>query len=565
MRRVIVLLLCIAPFASVFSQGIILAYTGAGTSLGDPASWVQLNVPQGQTPQHRIPTFIDDVVFSKALSGAPGIGFRVSVNDSFGIGGGASSFCRRMYVHGMDIEFRSTDVDYSGADVRVHTSTGGGLVLDSGSILHAGQFHLYGEDPAVVALDVRDSKFGYGTQHNRVNAELYFEDNARVIFKRSSFAGFHFGIDGYSIPYPTGGNVSIDSSTFNAGSFILGDNSVDTFLNSSIIPNGINDGGLTFFIGKNASFVSDNDTIFVHYGTLNFTTSGSVFNGQVQGWYFNFLQEDPNHPLPNIINGDVIITEDPAAGISGEVKISGNLTGYMPSYGFVDTPRVEVNGVPAFTIGGIRNFGSGLSINNCVDNFCHYKLEFFGNTNSNISWGTGFPVDSLVINKTGCAKVTCTNSLYVAGATQVKSGQLVLVANENVPYKFVCEGDLDIAAGGGIALRKNQQGVAANMAIQGSLNDHNTTVDSSCNGISNSYNGNITLYRGPGSSGYRTISMAPSSSVGNLTLVGRPGAGFILGSNILVDNLVLSAGMDLSLGAYDLIVTGNIDMLENQQ
>jgi hypothetical protein len=174
-------------------------------------------------------------------------------------------------------------------------------------------------------------------------------------------------------------------------------------------------------------------------------------------------------------------------------------------------------------------------------------------------------VDTLVINKTGCAKVTCTNSLYVAGATQVKSGQLVLVANEGVPYKFVCEGDLDIAAGGGIALRKNQQGVAANMAIQGGLNDHNTTVDSSCNGISNLYNGNITLYRGPGSSGYRTISMVPSSSVGNLTLVGRPGAGFILGSNILVDNLVLSAGMDLSLGAYDLIVTGNIDLLENQQ
>jgi hypothetical protein len=565
MKRGIVLLLCIAPFASILSQGITLAYTGAGTSVGDPASWVQLNVPQGQTPQRRPPTSIDDVVFSKALSGAPGIGFNISANDSFGIGGGASSFCRRMYVHGMEIQFRSVDADYSGADVRVHTATGGGVVLDSGSILHAGQFRLYGEDPAVVALDVRDSKFGYGTQHNRVNAELYFEDNARVIFKRSSFAGFHFGIDRYSIPYPTGGNVSIDSSTFNAGSFILGDNSVDTFLNSSIITNGINDGGLTFFIGKNARFVSDKDTIYVHYGTLNFTTSGSVFNGRVQGWYVNFLQEDASHPLPNIINGDVIITEDPAAGISGDVKISGNLTGYMPAYGFVDTPQVAVNGVPAFTIGGFKNFGSGLSVKNCVDNFCHYKLEFFGNTNSNISWGTGFPVDSLVINKTGCAKVTCTRSLYVAGTTQVKSGQLELVANDGVPYKFVCEGDLDIAAGGSIALLKNQQGVAANMAIQGNLIDHNTTVDASCNGINNLYNGNITLYRGPGSSGYRTISMAPSSSVGNLTLVGRPGAGFILGSNILVDNLVLSAGMDLSLGAYDLIVTGNIDLLENQQ
>ena len=96
MKRGIVLLLCIAPFASILSQGITLAYTGAGTSPGDPANWVQLNVPQGQTPQHRRPTFIDDVVFSKALSGAPGIGFIVSATDSFGIGGGASSFCRRM-------------------------------------------------------------------------------------------------------------------------------------------------------------------------------------------------------------------------------------------------------------------------------------------------------------------------------------------------------------------------------------------------------------------------------------------------------------------------------------
>ena len=288
--------------------------------------------------------------------------------------------------------------------------------------------------------------------------------------------------------------MSADSSTFNAGGFILGDNSVDTFLNCSIRPNGINDGGLKFLIGKNSSFVSKNDTIFVHYGTLDCTTSGSVFNGQVQGWYFNFRQQDYAHPLPNIINGDVIITEDPGAGISGEVKISGNLTGYMPAIGYADTPHVRVNGVAAFAIGGIKNFGNNLIINNCVQDFCHYKLEFFGSTNSNISWNIGFPVDSLVINKTGCAKLTCTNSLYVAGATQIKGGQLVLALNVGVPYKFACAGNVDIAQGAGLFLKKDANGNVANMAVAGAITDHNALQDSTCIGFSNPYHGIVDNY-----------------------------------------------------------------------
>ncbi|MEO6358005.1 MAG: T9SS type A sorting domain-containing protein [Ferruginibacter sp.] len=497
MKKILVLLLCLFQFATVFSQGITLLYTGAGTSYNDPANWVQVNVTPGQIPLRRPPTFIDDVVFSKARSGVSTISFLVNAQDTFGIGGGASSFCRRMYVYGTDIEFRANDIDNSGADVRVHTSTGGGVVLDSGSILHAGQFHLYGESAAVTALVVRDSKFGWETQHNRVNAELYFEDDGRALFKRSSFAGFYFGsayrFNG-TYTYATGGGLSADSSTFNAGGFILGDNSVDTFLNCSIRPNGINDGGVQFSIGKNASFVSKNDTIFVHYGLLDFTTSGSVFNGLVQGWYFNFRQQDYTHPLPNIINGDVIITEDPGAGISGEVKISGNLTGNMPAFGFVDTPHVKVNGADAFAIGGIKNFGNNLIINNCVQDFCHYKLEFFGSTNSNISWNIGFPVDSLVINKTGCAKVTCTNSLYVAGATQVKSGQLVLAPNIGVPYKFACAGNVDIATGAGLFLKKDAFGNVANIAVAGTITDHNALPDSNCVGFSNPYRGIVDNY-----------------------------------------------------------------------
>lgn len=177
MKKILVLLLCLFQFVNIFSQRITLLYTGAGVSYSDPANWVQINVTPGQIPLRRPPTFIDDVVFSKAQSGVSTIFFGVNAQDTFGIGGGASSFCRRMYVYGTNIEFRANDVDLSGADVRVHTSTGGCFVLDSGSILHAGQFHLYGESPGVIALVVRDSKFGWETQHNRVNAELFFEDD----------------------------------------------------------------------------------------------------------------------------------------------------------------------------------------------------------------------------------------------------------------------------------------------------------------------------------------------------------------------------------------------------
>jgi len=212
---------------------------------------------------------------------------------------------------------------------------------------------------------------------------------------------------------------------------------------------------------------------------------------------------------------------------------------------------VAVNGVPAFTIGGFKNFGSGLSINNCVDNFCHYKLEFFGNTNSNISWGTGFPVDSLVINKTGCAKVTCTNSLYVAGATQVKSGQLVLDPNDTIPYKFVCLGDLEIMQGGGIFLRKDSLGFTANMAIQGNFYDHNPVADSSCVGISNPYGGNITLYRNSDNGGNTMIDI---HSIANLHLIGRPGSGFILGNDLTVYDFISIDGGELNLNGHNLVV-----------
>src|SRR5690606_5746099 len=101
---------------------------------------------------------------------------------------------------------------------------------------------------------------------------------------------------------------------------------------------------------------------------------------------------------------------------------------------------------------------------------CNFKLEFFGNTDTHINWyGGGFPVDTLIINKTNCAKLSVENSLYVSGATRILGGQLVLNPNENISYKFVNAGNLNIANGAGLFLRRNAAGVAANMAIAGSL------------------------------------------------------------------------------------------------
>ncbi len=155
---------------------------------------------------------------------------------------------------------------------------------------------------------------------------------------------------------------------------------------------------------------------------------------------------------------------------------------------------VLVNGEDVFNVAGITNYGSGAFINNCVQDFCHYKLEFFGSTNSNISWFGGFPIDTLIINKTNCAKVTSDSSLYVSGATRIERGQLELEPDDTIAYKFVCAGNVDISQGAGLVLKKDAAGVVANMAVGGTLVDHNPGPDGGCGGISNAFGGNITFY-----------------------------------------------------------------------
>jgi hypothetical protein len=75
--------------------------------------------------------------------------------------------------------------------------------------------------------------------------------------------------------------------------------------------------------------------------------------------------------------------------------------------------------------------------------------------------------------------------LYVSGATRIEGGQLRLDPDDNIPYKFVCAGNIDIAAGAGLFLQKDSNGKVANMAVAGVIIDHNPTPDSLCVGVSN--------------------------------------------------------------------------------
>lgn len=492
MRRLVLTILCLNAYVCLHAQGITLLYQ-SDMGWDNPLSWIQINTPSGQTPIQRVPTADDDLVFSFSMSGISSVGFETDDSDpDFNIGGSSANGparCRSMHVSNTSISFDNPSFVDAAPTVNVYTSNGGFLIIDSGSNVGHGQFALHGGNPAITDLQILHST--YGTLFSHADwTDIQWDAGARLRFVGSKLGGYNF-VGG------AGANVFIDSSNIETYNFIVGDSSTATLTNSTVT-NNINNNYLKFFIGKNSNLVSANDTVFT-FSQLYFTTSGSQLNGNVGGLgtgpgIFEFLQEDPANPLPNIINGNLATAELTAGmGISGDLKISGNISGF-PDDAYNNPIPVLVNNVKVFNVAGITNYGSSAFINNCVQDFCHFKLEFFGNINSNISWPSGFPIDTLIINKTNCARVTCDSSLYVSGATRIESGQLELDPDDTIPYKFVCAGNVDIAQGGGLFLHKDAAGFVAKMAVGGTLVDHNPTVDSTCAGLSNPYNGLITFY-----------------------------------------------------------------------
>ncbi len=543
MKPVFIFILLFTLVGSVYSQGITLLYKGGGYSdWNDAASWIQINTPNGQLPIQRIPTELDDVVFSKALSGIASANFSADPGtQNFTIGGSGTTGkrCRSMHISNTEIYFAQTEnLDYYGATLQVYTSNGGFVLIDSGANLARGIFELNGGNTAIIDLEIINSSYGTLFSHGSwSNIEL--KSTARARFTNSTLQASAIVADG--------GELYTDNCGFRTVNFQMLGSSTATILNSSIESLD----HLNFLIGRDVHFVSENFNISTNFG-LTLCTSGSVLNGNVRTFYWGdvkFVQEDPAKPLPNIVNGNVTFGETNGLDIAGGLKISGDLFFYIDPRGMIDTTHAYVNGQRIFKMGGLYA--------SCPQGFCNSKIEFFGNTNSNVNWPIGFPVDTLIINKSGCAKVTFTNSLYVSAVAKIQQGQLVLDPNDTIPYKLVCAGDLNISQGGGVFLRKNAAGIVANMAIDGNVYDYNTIADSNCVGLSNPYNGDITLYKTSQGSN-NTLAIMSNSNIGNVNLIGEPGADFVLGGNLMVNNFSFVNTGKLLLGAYNLTVNGSI-------
>jgi hypothetical protein len=312
MKQLFIAILCLNAYVSLHAQGITLLYKN---NLGwdNLLSWVQINAPSGQPPIQRVPTADDDVVISSSMSGISSVGFTADSSDpDFNIGGSSSNGtarCRSMHVSNTDISFYPVNFIDQGAYVNVYTANGGSVILDSGSNLNVGILELHGGDTVITDLQIINSTFGLLTDFTNY-AEILMDVNSKARLVGSSYGGMSFG----------GGSLYAENSTINTDNFTLGDNSTDTILNSTVEDVGLC-GCLSFLIGRNANFVSGNVTV-TSLSTLSFCTSGSMLSGNVSSNSFNFLQEDPANPLPNIINGNLVVYENEALGFNGDVKIS---------------------------------------------------------------------------------------------------------------------------------------------------------------------------------------------------------------------------------------------------
>ena len=498
------------------SGGITLLWIGGSSEYWkDSLNWKQINIPADQTPLRRVPTALDDVVFSKTLSGLSDVGVNMndpapySANSPFLVVGKIDSIrtnCKSLHVSGTNLGLGPNGLDMA-LTLDIYSGNGGHVIIDSGSVVRYAIFNLHGGDQQITDLTIENSTVGELFSH-AVWCSINLDSSARTTLMGST-------INTWGLNSEKGGNFYVKDCILHSPSVSLGDNSVDTFVNTKVYVDGGAFVGLEFFIGKNSHFVSSNVNI-ESFKDISFTTSGSVFNGNLKSdypdGYIYLKQEDPSHQLPNIINGNLEVTENnDFFSLMGDLKISGNFISHsVPDDYFQDTAAIFVNHKYIFRIGGFSAYGSTDSIVGCDQGFCHFSIEFFGDSNSNIVWPIGFPIDTLIINKSNCAKVTFKNSLYVSGEAQIKKGQLKLEPNDTIPFKMVCNGKVKISQGGGLFLAKDSTGKVANIAIAGSIEDANSQADSTCAGFSNPYHGLVTNF---------DRNQAGSTDTGRITLL----------------------------------------------
>lgn len=114
------------------------------------------------------------------------------------------------------------------------------------------------------------------------------------------------------------------------------------------------------------------------------------------------------------------------------IHVGGNVsTGYRCRSLHISNTTVSFDfpGVSGFTPElDVYTSGGGYVLIDSASNLEHGVLSLFGGNPAitdlqiinSIGWPIAIPIDTLVINKTGCAKVTFGNSVYVAGQAKIK-------------------------------------------------------------------------------------------------------------------------------------------------
>ncbi len=167
MKHVFITVACLHVFASMHAQGITLLYKN-DMGWNDPMSWVQINTPSGQMPIQRVPTELDDLVISNSLSGISTTGFYSdNVNTDFFVGSNNTTGyrCKSMHISNTDVSFDNPLFVDGAPPVNIYTSNGGFVIIDSGSNVHHGHFHLHGGNPAITDLQILHSTYGILFSH----------------------------------------------------------------------------------------------------------------------------------------------------------------------------------------------------------------------------------------------------------------------------------------------------------------------------------------------------------------------------------------------------------------
>lgn len=363
---------------------------------------------------------------------------------------------------------------------------------------------------------------------------------------------------------------SFNNCTINTATFYCGPYCIARIYNSTF-----NISGGVFApdsYGYNNSVVLDNVQINAN-NTSTFTIEYRAGSASIKGNITCFNKDSafqllfqngdnpPTPPTPFYLDGNLIVN-------GGSIFIGNNasleITGNLEMNGTPDPnlmKDVMINGQKAFEAGGYTNYANYNygSFGPIPGNF-RFGLKFSGSTDSHIKWPTGFPVDTLIIEKSNCARVYFDGvPLHVTGKLQVNSGQLVLASHPVSNYTLVNGGDLEIRNGGSISIGPN-----ADVAVGGNFVDNNPTVNNStCNGFSNAANNTIAFYNNQYTPVNRFIGSASNSSVGNVKFINQANESYTLQNDFVADNFDLGNNGKIILGNNNFRINGALTNYDN--